>query len=81
MRCLSVLTLCQYLSVVGSGGRSSDGISDPTVLLFGTHGSDWGISSVDGRDGVFVYVEHSEAVTPVARETLLSMWMISSSGI
>ena len=41
--------------------------------------SDWErISGVDRRHGVFVYVESSEAVTPVARDTLLSTWIISS---
>ena len=34
---------------------------------------------MDRRDGVFAYVESSEAVTPVSRDTLLSMWIISSS--
>ena len=44
--------------------------------------STWGrISGVDGRDGVFTSVEFPEAVTPVARDTLLGAWMISSSGI
>ena len=32
-----------------------------------------------GGDGEFNHVEDSEAVTPVARETLNSTWMIFSS--
>ena len=36
---------------------------------------------MDGRDGVFAYVELSYAVTPVARGTLLSAQRISSSSI
>ena len=72
--CQSVSTLCLYLSTVGSGGRSS--------VFGGTNSSDWGrISGVDGRDGVFVYVELFDAVTPVARDTLLGVWRISSSSI
>ena len=34
---------------------------------------------MDGSDGVFAHVELSEAVTPVARDTLDGAWMISSS--
>ena len=34
---------------------------------------------MDGSDGVLVYVESSDAVTPVARETMDSAQMISSS--
>ena len=34
---------------------------------------------MEGSVGVLVYVEPSEAVTPVARDTLDSAWMISSS--
>ena len=56
--------------IPGSGGRSS--------------GSGMGSSTLwrdSGRDGVFTGVEYSSAVTPVARETLLSAWAISSSSI
>ena len=34
---------------------------------------------MEGSEGVSAYVESSEAVTPVARDTLEGMWMISSS--
>ena len=34
---------------------------------------------MEGSDGVLVYVEFSEAVTPVARDTLLGIWMMSFS--
>ena len=44
--------------------------------------SNWGSGvGEDGGDIVFVYVEFSDAVTPVARETLLGAWIISSSSI
>ena len=44
--------------------------------------SNWGrISHVEGSDGVFAYVEPSEAVTPVAIDPLLGVWIISSSSI
>ena len=71
--CHNGLTLCLYLSAVGSVG-SSDGIDDPIVKLFGTGRSDWGrISGVHRRDGVVMYVEFSEDVTTVARDTY-STW-------
>ena len=48
-------------------------------MIGGTGSSTWGmISGVEGSDGVSAYVEPSEAVTPVARETLLGTQMISS---
>ena len=34
---------------------------------------------MEGSDGVLMCVESSEAVSPVARDTLDSAWMISSS--
>ena len=58
-----------------------DGTLSPNVKWFGrTSCFTWGrILSVEGSDGVSAYVEFSEAVTPVARDTLLGVWMISSS--
>ena len=73
------LTTCWYVPTSGRGG-SSDGICHPAVKWFsGMSSSDWG--RISGVDGVFVYVECSDAATPVAREALLSAWRISSSGI
>ena len=60
---------------------SSDGIHSPNVKWFGgTGNSAWGrISGVEGSDGVSVYVQSSEAVTPVARDTLDGAQVISST--
>ena len=33
---------------------------------------------MEGSDGVLAYVEFSETVTPVARDTLDGVWMMSS---
>ena len=41
----------------------------------------WRGSGVDGGDGVFNCVGYSSAVTPVARDTLLGVWRISSLSI
>ena len=61
--------------------EASGGTWSPNVQWFGGMGSSaWGrISGVEGSDGVSVYVESSEAVTPVARDTILSAQIISSS--
>ena len=37
------------------------------------------VSSDDGGEGEFNHVEDSEAVTPVARDTLDSVWIIFSN--
>ena len=52
-----------------------DGTCSPDVKWFGgTMGS-----GEDGGEGVGMHVEFSEAVTPVERDTLDGVWMISSS--
>ena len=50
------------------------GVHDSDVDGCGTEGS-----GDEGGDGEFNCVEDSEAVTPVARETLDGAWMIFSS--
>ena len=54
------------------------GTCSPNVKWFGgTGSSDWGrISGVEGSDGVSAYVESSEAVTPVSRNTLDGGWYL-----
>ena len=60
------------------------GVLDSDVDGSGAHGSEdkgGGTigSSDDGGEGELNCVEESDAVTPVARDTLDSVWMISSS--
>ena len=58
----------------GKGGRFLVGIGTGSSNL-------WRCSGVDGGDGVFTSVGESDAVTPVARDTLLGAWKISSSSM
>ena len=61
--------------------EDSNGTCRPNVKWFGGTGSSaWGrISGVEWSDGVLAYVESYVAVTTVARDTLDSAWIISSS--
>ena len=65
----SAATCVLYSAMPGSAGSSSYGSGS---------GTSW---SDSGGDGVDAHVEHPDVVTPVARETLLGTWAVSSSGI